>query len=232
MRNIFRRLPFYLLYVLPGLFVLSLLQVAALRWLPVYRTPLMCLRSWEHRGDSLWKTRYAWTPLEKVAPHLVRAVIASEDNRFEQHHGFDWIELDKAWRDEDRKQKRGASTITQQVAKNVFLLPHRSWLRKGLEAYYTLLIELLWSKERIMEVYLNVAEMGRGVYGAEAAAQYYYKKPAAKLTAEESAMLAVCLPNPLHRNPAKPTAYLRRRQKAIMNLMKKLPQPDLIRTKS
>ncbi|MDR0694571.1 MAG: monofunctional biosynthetic peptidoglycan transglycosylase [Prevotellaceae bacterium] len=229
MKKIIHRLLFYLLCVLLGLFVLSVLQVVAGCWLPVFRTPLMSIRSWEHRGDSTWKTRYTWVPLDKISPQLVRAVIASEDNRFEQHHGFDWIELDIAWNNEKRKQQRGASTITQQVAKNVFLWPQRSWLRKGLEAYYTLLIELFWSKGRIMEIYLNVVEMGKGVYGAEAAAQFYYKKPAAKLTAAEAAMLAVCLPNPLHRNPKKPTAYLLQRQKTILTLMQKLPQPFLIK---
>ncbi|MDR0582246.1 MAG: monofunctional biosynthetic peptidoglycan transglycosylase [Prevotellaceae bacterium] len=229
MKKISRRLLFYLLCVLSGLFVLSVLQVVAGCWLPVFRTPLMSIRSWEHRGDSTWKTRYTWVPLEKISPQLVQAVIASEDNRFEQHSGFDWIELDMAWNNENRKQKRGASTITQQVAKNVFLWPQRSWLRKGLEAYYTVLIELFWSKERIMEIYLNVVEMGKGVYGAEAAAQFYYKKPAAKLTAAEAAMLAVCLPNPLRRNPKKPTTYLLQRQKAILTLMQKLPQPFLVK---
>jgi monofunctional biosynthetic peptidoglycan transglycosylase len=229
MKKIMRCLLRYLLYVGLGFFVLSLLQVAAGRWLPVFRTPLMCIRSWEHRHDAEWQVRYQWVPLEKISPQLVRAVIASEDNRFEQHAGFDWIELDKAWSGERRKQIRGASTITQQVAKNVFLWPQRSWLRKGLEAYYTLWIELFWSKERIMELYLNVVEMGDGVYGAEAAAQFYYKKPAAKLTAAEAAMLAACLPNPLRRNPKKPTRYLLLRQKAIMDLMKKLPPPSFSR---
>lgn len=232
MKKIIRRILFYLLCILLGLFVLSVLQVAAMRWLPVFRTPLMSIRSWEHHSDTTWKTHYTWVSLEKISPQLVRAVIASEDNRFEQHHGFDWIELDIAWNNEKRKQKRGASTITQQVAKNVFLWPQRSWLRKGLEAYYTVLIELFWDKERIMETYLNVVEMGKGVYGAEAAAQFYYKKPAAKLTAAEAAMLAVCLPNPLHRNPKKPTAYLLQRQKAILNLMQKLPPPSFFEVKT
>jgi monofunctional biosynthetic peptidoglycan transglycosylase len=231
MKKIIRRVLFYLLCVGLGFLVLSILQVVAWRWLPVYRTPLMCIRAWEHRSDAAWTTRYTWVSLEKISPQLVRAVIASEDNRFEQHNGFDWIELDIAWNDKRRKQPRGASTITQQVAKNVFLWPQRSWLRKGLEAYYTVLIELFWSKARIMEVYLNVAEMGKGIYGAEAAAQFYYKKPAAKLTAEESAMLAACLPNPLYRNPKKPTTYLLQRQKAIMNLMHKLPQPSFSKRK-
>ncbi|MDR3350872.1 MAG: monofunctional biosynthetic peptidoglycan transglycosylase [Prevotellaceae bacterium] len=236
MKKIVRRLLFYLLCVLPVVFIFPVLQVIAGCWLPVFRTPLMGIRSWEHRNDTAWKTRYNWVSLEKISPQLVQAVIASEDNRFEQHNGFDWIELDIAWNHEQRKQKRGASTITQQVAKNVFLWPQRSWLRKGLEAYYTVLIELFWSKGRIMEIYLNVVEIGKGVYGAEAAAQFYYKKPAAKLTAAEAAMLAVCLPNPLRRNPRKPTTYLLQRQKDIMNLMRKLPQPGFLnqelRTKS
>jgi len=225
--KLFRRLFSGTIYVLLGLLVWSIIHIAVLRWAPVRHTPLMYLRAWEHRHDSTWHTRCEWAPLSTVSPHLVAAVIASEDNRFEQHYGFDWYEINKAWSGEKRKQPRGASTITQQVAKNVFLLPHRSWLRKGLEAYYTLLIETLWSKRRIMEVYLNVAELGDGIYGVEAAARYYYKKPAEKLTLAEAAMLAACLPNPLRRNPKKPTPYLQRRQQAIITLMRKLPKPDL-----
>ncbi len=217
------------LCVLIGLVVLSVVQVIAARWLPVYRTPLMGMRAWEYRADSKFQTRYEWVPLSDISPQLVMAVIASEDNRFEQHWGFDWVEINKALNRERRQRPRGASTITQQVAKNVFLWPGRSWLRKGLEAYYTALIELFWSKRHIMEVYLNVAEMGKGVYGAPAAAQYYYGKPAIKLSAAESAMLAVCLPNPQVRNPKKPTSFLRQRQQAIMKLMRKIAKPELLK---
>jgi monofunctional biosynthetic peptidoglycan transglycosylase len=157
-----------------------------------------------------------------ISPHLVRAVIASEDNRFFQHHGFDWLEIQHAIKENKlRKRPRGASTITQQVAKNVFLWPGYSWFRKGLEVYYTVLIECLWPKERIMEVYLNVAEMGKGIYGAESAAQHYFKKKASRLTTHEAALIAACLPNPLQRNPAKPSEYMRTRTLQILDIMKK-----------
>jgi monofunctional biosynthetic peptidoglycan transglycosylase len=159
---------------------------------------------------------------DAISPHLVRAVIASEDNRFFQHHGFDWLEIQHAIKENKlRKRPRGASTITQQVAKNVFLWPNPSWFRKGLEVYYTVLIECLWPKERIMEVYLNVVEMGKGIYGAEAAAQHYFKKNASRLTTYEAALIAVCLPNPLRRNPVKPSEYMRTRTLQILDIMKK-----------
>jgi monofunctional biosynthetic peptidoglycan transglycosylase len=226
--NFFRRIFLYLRYITVALFVLSWLQVLTYRWLPVSYTPLMCLRAWEHRHDAHRNIRYRWVALSDIAPKVPLAVMASEDNRFESHHGFDWEEIRKARTSEKRKRMRGASTITQQVAKNVFLWPQRSWLRKGLEAYYTVLIECCWSKRRIMEVYLNVVEMGEEIYGIEAAAQYYYKKPAKKLSAAEAAMIAACLPNPLKRHPTKPTPYLLRRQKAILALMHKIAQPKFL----
>ncbi len=223
-----RHLLKWIIYITLALIVLSILQVLAFKWVPVPRTPLMISRAWEYRHDEAFKTHYNWTPLDKLSRQLPLAVIASEDNRFETHSGFDWVEIDKALNKEKRKRPRGASTITQQVAKNVFLWQGRSWLRKGIEAYYTVLVEFMWSKERIMEVYLNVAEMGKGIYGAEAAAQIYYKKPATKLTSSEAAMLAACLPSPLKRNPTKPTSYLRQRQQTIMSLMNKIGQPEFL----
>ena len=157
---------------------------------------------------------------------MVMAVIASEDNRFMEHSGFDWIEIDKAI-DAGKKGKRlrGASTISQQTAKNVFLFPSRSWLRKGLEVCFTAGIELIWGKKRIMEVYLNVAEMGRGIYGAEAAAQQLFKKTAQKLTARESALIAATLPNPLRRRANNPSPYISSRATDIQELMYKVPRP-------
>ncbi|MDR1681151.1 MAG: monofunctional biosynthetic peptidoglycan transglycosylase [Prevotellaceae bacterium] len=223
-----RRLFRYSLYVAGALFVLSLAQVLAYRWLPVSHTPLMLLRAWEHRHDSAWTVRYQWVPRQAISPQMTLAVIASEDNRFEQHWGFDWYEIDRARNREKRTRIRGASTITQQVAKNLFLWPQRSWLRKGLEAYYTVLIECCWSKARIMEVYLNIVETGAGTYGVEAAAQRYYKKSALALTASEAAMIAVCLPNPIRRNPAKPTAYLLKRRQAVLKLMGKIARPEFV----
>jgi monofunctional biosynthetic peptidoglycan transglycosylase len=220
-----RRIFYHSLYIAGALFVLSFSQVLVYRWLPVSHTPLMFIRAWEHRRDASYMPRHTWVPLQAISPQMTLAVIASEDNRFEQHSGFDWEEINKARNKEKRTRVRGASTITQQVAKNVFLWPQRSWLRKGLEAYYTLLIECCWSKARIMEVYLNVVEMGTGIYGVEAAAQIYYHKPALSLKASEAAMIAVCLPNPQRRNPTKPTAYLLKRRQAVLALMGKIAKP-------
>ena len=153
------------------------------------------------------------------------AVIASEDNRFAEHNGFDFIEIEKAMKEnEKRKRKRGASTISQQTAKNVFLWPQSSWIRKGFEDYFTFLIELFWSKERIMEVYLNSIEMGKGIYGAQAAAKYKFNTTAAKLSSGQCALIAATLPNPIRFNSAKPSAYLLKRQKQILRLMNLVPK--------
>ena len=158
----------------------SILSVIALRFIPVYFTPLMFIRTAQqiiHGEDIKWK--HTWVSKEKISRHLPMAVIASEDNRFAEHNGFDFKEIEKAMEEnKTRKRPRGASTISQQTAKNVFLWPASSWLRKGLEVYFTTLIELCWSKERIMEVYLNSIEMGKGIYGAEAVATEHYHKKA------------------------------------------------------
>ncbi len=187
-------------------------------------TPLMVKRVIEQKMDGkearLQKT---WRPVEKISPYMVRAVVASEDNRFLEHAGIDVDAIHKAVEYNRRhKRKHGASTITQQVAKNVFLWPARTWLRKGFELYFTLTVDIIWSKKRIMEVYLNVIETGNGIYGAEAAARYYFHKPAKQLTAGEAALIAACLPNPRKRNPAAPTAYVLRRQSRILDLMNKI----------
>lgn len=153
------------------------------------------------------------------------AVIASEDNRFAEHNGFDFKEIEKAIKEnETRKRKRGASTISQQTAKNVFLWPQSSWLRKGFEVYFTFLIEIFWSKERIMEVYLNSIEMGNGIYGAQAAAKYKFHTTAPKLSKEQSALIAATLPNPIRFDSAHPTPYILKRQKQIMRLMNLIPK--------
>ena len=154
---------------------------------------------------------------------MIKAVVASEDNRFLDHWGIDVEAIQKATEYNKRhNRKRGASTITQQVAKNVFLWPARSWVRKGFELYFAVMIETVWSKKRIMVVYLNVMETGNGIYGVEAAARKYFHKSAARLTRSEAALIAASLPNPRVRNPARPSAYLLRRQARIMNLMNKL----------
>ena len=157
------------------------------------------------------------------------AVIASEDNRFASHHGFDFVEIKKAVREaENGGRHRGASTISQQTAKNVFLWPSSSWVRKGFEAYFTVLIEFLWSKERIMEVYLNVAEMGKGIFGVEAAAEHHFGTSAAKLTRRQSCLIAACLPNPQKRNAGKPSSYISRRASDIAALESKIGYPDWV----
>lgn len=213
-----------------GLFLFSILAVMALGVLPVYFTPLMGIRATEQLLDREREFRLEkdWVPMEKISPFLYRAVIASEDQKFLDHHGFDW-EAIRAAMDENRsgKRLRGGSTITNQTAKNVFLWPGRNLLRKGLEAYFTLLIEFFWSKERILEVYLNVIEMGDGIYGAEAAARVYFGKAAVDLNRQESALIAAVLPNPLRWRPDQPSSYLRQRQAWILRNMRNLGELPL-----
>ncbi len=206
--------------------IISIITVIAYRWIPVPVTPLMLIRCTEQLADNKsLKLKKDWIPLEKISERLPEAVIASEDQRFEDHYGFDLEAIEKAQKYNERmkgKKIRGASTISQQTAKNVFLSPSRSYLRKGFEVYFTFLIELFWSKERIMEVYLNVIEMGDGIYGAEAAAQHYFKKPASKLSAKEASLIAACLPNPIIYHPDIPSPYIQRKSVWILRAMKKL----------
>jgi monofunctional biosynthetic peptidoglycan transglycosylase len=183
-------------------------------------TPLMLIRVVQQKfaGEPAKMTK-DWKSLEEISSNLQLAVVASEDNRFLEHSGFDMEAIKKA-QDYNEKKKgrkvRGASTISQQTAKNVFLWPDRSWIRKGLEVYFTFLIETVWGKKRIMEVYLNVIETGNGIYGAEAASQTYFGKPASALTREQSARIAAVLPNPRKWNPARPSAYLLQREQWIL----------------
>lgn len=209
-------------------FGLSLAVVLLYRFVPVPATPLMAIRAFEEE-KSQGRFKKDWVPLRRISPHLVQAVIASEDNGFEEHYGFDFKALEKAVKrnQKGKKRKLGGSTISMQTAKNSFLWPGRNYIRKGLEAYFTVLIELIWGKKRIMEVYLNVIEMGPGIYGAEAAAQHYFGKSAAQLSKREACLIAACLPNPIKRNPAKPSGYVRGRAQKIGNLMFKLPKQQL-----
>ena len=186
--------------------------VILLYWfVPPPITPLMLIRLVE--GEGLSKD---WTPLSRVAPAVPAAVIAAEDNRFCEHSGFDWNAIQEAYEDfQDGSELRGASTITMQTAKNLFLWPGRSYVRKALEAFLTPQLELLWSKRRVIEVYLNVAEWGPGVYGIEAAARAHFGKTAADLGGREAALLAAVLPNPRRWSPARPTAYIARRADTI-----------------
>lgn len=192
--------------------------------MPVYFTPLMVIRSLEGRGSEEGaKCSHEWVPLDKISQQLPIAVMASEDQTFLQHSGFDTKAIRQAIEEKKQgKRLRGGSTISQQTAKNVFLWNGRSWIRKGLEAYFTFLIEWMWSKDRIMEVYLNSIEMGRGIYGAEAVAQEHFNCHADKLTREQCALIAASLPNPLVHNSQHPDAYLNRHQRRILRQMRNI----------
>ncbi len=206
-------------------FIVSIGLTIIYRFVPVPITPLMVIRLVEQTFDPEKKVRLYkdWVPISEISRNAPQAVFAAEDQKFMTHKGFDFEAMEKAWENNKKgKRIKGASTITQQTVKNVFLWPGRSYLRKGLEAYFTVLVELLWSKERIMEVYLNVIEMGDGIYGIEAASQAYYKKPAAKLNRNQAAMIAAVLPNPIRWTPARPTGYIRGRQAWIMRQMNNL----------
>jgi monofunctional biosynthetic peptidoglycan transglycosylase len=208
-------------------FLFSVAIVILYRFVPVPFTLLMVTRyvenSWDSKNDVMFEKD--WVPLDKISNNLQLAVVTSEDQNFLWHHGFDFDAIKKAMKSNAKQSRRkhpkvrGASTISQQTAKNAFLFPARNFIRKGLEVYFTVLIELLWSKQRIMEVYLNVIEMGNGIYGAEAAAQYYFHKPASKLTAAEAARIAAVLPNPIKFNAGRPSPYVLGRQAAILNQM-------------
>jgi monofunctional biosynthetic peptidoglycan transglycosylase len=191
------------------------------RWVPVPLTPLMIIRCVEQKADGQSLVlKHDWVPLEEISPKLQLAVVCSEDQNYLNHYGFDFAAIEKAMEhNNDGKKLRGASTISQQTAKNVFLWPGRSYIRKGFEVYFTLLIELLWSKERIMEIYLNSIEMGNGVYGAEAAARYWFHHSAGKLTKDESAAIAAILPNPRKFSAFPPGPYIVKRKAWIMRQM-------------
>ena len=221
---IFNRIKKILKWVVVVFFGSTILSVVALRFIPVYFTPLMFIRLGEQivKGEEM-KMRHSWVSLDEISPSLPLAVMASEDARFMEHHGFDFNAIEKAAKRNMRKKnkrKLGASTISQQTAKNVFLWPGRTWVRKGFEVYFTALIEMMWSKERIMEVYLNSIEMGDGIYGAEAVAQRHFHCSAKELSKAECAMIAVSLPNPRKFDSAHPSSYMRKRQSRILREMK------------
>lgn len=218
LRKIFR----FFLKVCLWFFVISVLSVVLFRFVPVPFTPLMISRAFEQRerGEEM-EAAHDWVPIEEISPELQKAVIASEDSNFLTHHGFDFDAMYKAYKSNKKgKRIKGGSTISQQTAKNVFLWQGRSYLRKGLEAYFTVLIEVLWSKERIMEVYLNSIEMGDAVYGAQAASKYWYRKDAKNLTRYEAAGIAAILPNPLKYKATNSSAYINRRKGRIVRHMR------------
>jgi len=223
--KLFRRIQKVLQWTVIFFFASTILAVVAYRWLPVPITPLMVIRCAQQvkQGEHL-RLRHHWVSLDSMSKYLPVAVIASEDQRFLEHHGFDFDAIGKALDErQSGKRFRGGSTITQQTAKNVFLWPNSSWFRKGLEAYFTVLIELCWSKQRIMEVYLNSIEMGPGIYGAEAVAQLHFGRPASELTRANCALIAATLPNPLRFSSKNPSPYMLKRQTWIMRQMRHIP---------
>ena len=201
--------------------IVSIVSVVFFRWVPIPVTPLMLIRCVEQKMDGKeMKLEKDWVSLDEISPSLQLAVVCSEDQNFIKHNGFDFEAIEKAMDyNETHKKTRGASTISQQTAKNVFLWPGRSYIRKGFEVYFTFLIETFWSKERIMEVYLNVIEMGNGVYGAQAASKTFFKKDAKYMSKSECATIAAVLPNPRKFNAGKPSGYIQGRKNWVMNQM-------------
>lgn len=215
------------LYIPLAFIILSFSLVLLYKWVPVYFTPLMAIRYVENIGNKDYDFQREWVGLEDISQATVRAIMASEDGRFMEHSGFDFEEIEKMKREAARNAKkfRGCSTISQQVAKNCFTFGTRTWVRKGFEAYYTMLIELLWGKERIMEVYLNVAEMGRGVFGVEAAANKFFGTSAKKLTVNQAVAIATVLPNPQRRNAARASVTHKTRYSIIYDNTMKTAYP-------
>jgi len=203
--------------------LLSVAAVLTLRFVDPWTSAFMVdarVASWFDDDTRPFRLQYRWRDYETISSQLPLAVVASEDQLFPMHRGFDFRQIRKAMDDAERgRRSRGASTISQQVAKNLFLWSGRSWIRKGLEAWFTVLIEALWPKRRILEVYVNIAEFGRGIYGAEAAAQAFFHKPASRLTREEAARLAAVLPNPVRLRVDAPGPFVQRRQREIVRQM-------------
>ncbi|MCX2678975.1 monofunctional biosynthetic peptidoglycan transglycosylase [Galbibacter sp. EGI 63066] len=217
----FRKAIRFIFKCLLGLVFISIGLVLVFKWVPVPVTPLMVIRAVEQKQagkEVVWE--HDWVSIGKISKNLQLAVVCSEDQKFVEHKGFDVEAIEKVIRESSNGGRmRGASTISQQTAKNVFLWPERSWFRKGLEAYFTFLIEMFWSKERILEVYLNSIEMGKGIYGAEAASQFWFKKQASGLSQYEAAAIAAILPNPqlMKANPA--SVYVQSRKEWIVRQM-------------
>ncbi|MGZ3770022.1 MAG: monofunctional biosynthetic peptidoglycan transglycosylase [Bdellovibrio sp.] len=214
-----KKMPMLILKGILLFFLTSMGFVLLYRFVPVPLTPLMVIRS----AESIWGDKFIgihkdWVPLEEISPTVQKAVLKAEDYRFFEHNGFDYDAIQQALKyNRTHKKKKGASTISQQTAKNIFLWPNRDWIRKGLEAYFTVLIETTWPKERILEVYLNVIELGHGVYGVEAASRKFFKKSAKNLTPSQASLIAAVLPNPRRFRIDRPTQYVLGRQRRILN---------------
>lgn len=223
-RNRARNLTRLLGKIIIWFFAITILWVLSLRFINPPVTYLMLQRGVERKSDGKeWKIEKEWIDFEDLSDNLKKAAIAGEDVNFLNHWGFDFKAMENAFeKNQSSKRVIGGSTISQQTAKNVFLWPGRSYIRKAFEAYFTALIEFLWSKERILEVYLNVIETGDGLYGAEAASQKYYSKSAASMTKAQAALLVAVLPNPRRWSPARPTVYIYRKQSLILRNMRRL----------
>lgn len=219
-----RKITNIIKWMVVAFFVTTIFSVIIYKYVPVYVTPLMVIRT----VSSSESIHHKWISLEEMPEDIVKAVIASEDAHFLSHNGFDFKAIKQAieHNKKNNKTKRGASTISQQTAKNVFLWPSRSWLRKGLEAYFTVLIELFWDKQRIIEVYLNSIEMGNGIFGIAAVADKHFDKEPEELTKRQCALIAATLPNPIKFNSAAPSPYMRKRQRVILREMNSVKIED------
>lgn len=224
MKILLRKIKRFFLWIVVVFFASTILSVIILRWIPIWFTPLMFIRLWQQGAEGKELVlHHHWVPIEDISPSMSLAVMASEDARFLEHHGFDYKAIEHAAirnLKHPERNKIGASTISQQTAKNVFLWPGRSWIRKGFEVYFTVLIEFIWSKERIMEVYLNSIEMGEGIYGVSAVSEWHFHKEASQLSKEECALIAATLPNPHRYSSAHPNDYVLKRQKRILHEMR------------
>lgn len=222
MNKILNKLVCIIKWVLIIFFASSILTTLLFKYVPVPCSPLMFIRCCEQiKENKKVKFSHDWVPLDEINPNLALAVMSSEDQNFFTHNGFDFEAIKQAYKErKERGRVRGASTISQQTAKNVFLWPTSSWIRKGFEVYFTVLIETFWDKHRIMEVYLNTIEMGDGIYGAEAVAQEHFGRTAATLTRNQCAMIAASLPNPRRFNSANPSSYMYRRQAWVLKQMR------------
>jgi monofunctional biosynthetic peptidoglycan transglycosylase len=224
-RSLGRRIARLLLWIAILWFGATVLTVLALRWLNPPTSAFMMSAQLDAlaSGDRKFRARYEWVDYSRISPNVAIAVIAAEDQRFAEHVGFDLVSIDESIRQHQHGKKlRGASTISQQVAKNLFLWKDPSFVRKGFEAYFTILIETLWPKQRILEMYLNIAEFGRGIYGVGTAGRNFFGKSAAHLTPSEGALLAAVLPNPQRLSVRSPSAYVRERQNWILWQMRAL----------
>ena len=221
--NIIKKIRVVLLILITLFFTLSIGGVILYKYIPINNTPLMVIQ-WLNGNNASYINTKEWVPLENISAYVAMAAIVSEDLKFIVHRGFDWKSIESNFRYNNLLgRKNGGSTISQQTAKNVFLIPNKSWIRKLFETYFTFLIETFWSKKRILEVYLNVIEFGSGIYGINSASKYYFNKFPLSITIDEAALLITCLPNPRDRNPLNPTDNMNNRAERIKYLINNYP---------